>query len=693
MGRGADTYTTNWAFDSNFSSSSYSFGNPISQSSSSSLGGGTRSTTTTYEHNTTKWILGLPLEQTTNGKPLVQLDYDANGNVVEYSRVGVRKATLSYNAQGLVTSYTDAVNRQTTINGYHRGIPTSLTRPDGVTVTRTIDDNGWVTGQTDGNGVTTGFSHNVMGWLTGIDRVSPWSDTAISYSGLGAGVVQTSTRGNLQTVTTYDRYHRPVTTQQADLTGHSSTVFNTFQYDGLGRTIFTSLPSFAAGSTPGVATTYDGLGRILSETMTADNTVTAYSYGANNTVSVTDPEGHTTTTTSSGYGSPDDGNPISIVQPEGVTTTMTYDIWGNLTSATQGGGGVSQWQHWWYDNELRVCRHTDKPTGSTLFAYNNADEMVAYVEGQPWQSGCVTSLPSQGLVTHQFDLMGRLKRIGYPSGTPSRNYRYDNNGNLTRLGTGGRVWTYSYNSANLPDWEQFDTDGRTYVNDLYYNADEALTDRVTPGGRVVNYNPDGFGRPKRARVNGFDYARNAQYHPSGALERFRYGNNAIRDADFNARHEMTDLTVTRSGTTIIDYAYGRDDNGRITAITDHVQSGQNRSFSYDGLGRLVEADGPWGQGAYTYDAVGNILTRQLGARTVEMEYNYTMNRLNRYRDSAASGNAWQSIQYDPRGNITGTGRASMGYDYTNRPTSLSNPVSGTYRYDGHGRRAKQIVDG
>ncbi|MEO1399267.1 MAG: hypothetical protein AAFU56_10445, partial [Pseudomonadota bacterium] len=378
----------------------------------------------------------------------MQLSYDANGDITEYKKVGATKATLAYNSLGLLTSYKDGLNRETTINGYHRGIPTSLTAAAGtadqITLLRTVDDNGWVTSQTDGNGVTTGFSHNAMGWLTGIDRPSPWSDTAISYSGLGSGVVQTSTRGNARTVTTYDRYHRPLTVQAQDLSGAASATYNTFQYDGLGRTTFASLPSFSPTGARGVATTYDGLGRVLTETMTADGSVTSYSYNPNNAVSVTDPVGNVTTTFSSGFGSPDDGNPISIVQPEGVTTTMTYDIWGNLLTATQGGFT----QTWAYDNELRLCNHYTPEQGATVFRYNAADENHRISLGRPQSSGCGST--SGERINNTFDNLGRLTVADYPSGTPNVYMSYDDNGNMLTLNKGGANWSYTYNAANLP---------------------------------------------------------------------------------------------------------------------------------------------------------------------------------------------------------------------------------------------------
>lgn len=82
-----------------------------------------------------------------------------------------------------------------------------------------------------------------------------------------------------------------------------------------------------------------------------------------------------------------------------------------------------------------------------------------------------------------------------------------------------------------------------------------------------------------------------------------------------------------------------DANGRVTHITDHAVTGQNRAFTYDGLGRLSTASGPWGAGSYTYDLLNNIRSKSLGADTVEIQYNAN-NQISRARDTR-DGNIWR----------------------------------------------------
>ncbi|MBE9176950.1 RHS repeat-associated core domain-containing protein, partial [Synechocystis salina LEGE 06155] len=110
-----------------------------------------------------------------------------------------------------------------------------------------------------------------------------------------------------------------------------------------------------------------------------------------------------------------------------------------------------------------------------------------------------------------------------------------------------------------------------------------------------------------------------------------------------------------------------------------------------GLGRLTTATGPWGSGSYTYDALNNLLTRTLGSRVVEMEYNAS-NRLQRHRDTG-DGHVWRNYAYDSRGNVTNNGTIGFSYDRAERPVSISGGASGSFTYDAHGRRVKQVTGG
>ena len=46
----------------------------------------------------------------------------------------------------------------------------------------------------------------------------------------------------------------------------------------------------------------------------------------------------------------------------------------------------------------------------------------------------------------------------------------------------------------------------------------------------------------------------------------------------------------------------------------------DKTFTYDGLNRLVTASGPWGTGSFSYDNRNNLTQKRLGSVTRSMGY-------------------------------------------------------------------------
>ncbi|HEX5824722.1 MAG TPA: RHS repeat-associated core domain-containing protein [Candidatus Limnocylindrales bacterium] len=110
--------------------------------------------------------------------------------------------------------------------------------------------------------------------------------------------------------------------------------------------------------------------------------------------------------------------------------------------------------------------------------------------------------------------------------------------------------------------------------------------------------------------------------------------------------------------------------------------GEQSSFGYDALSRLVSVSGPDGPRSYSYDPVGNRLTRVAGSSTT-----YTYDRADRM-----TGAGGVPVSTDANGNIVARGSDTYSYDQANR-LAVAN-VGGateTYRYDGLGTRFSRQV--
>ncbi len=145
--------------------------------------------------------------------------------------------------------------------------------------------------------------------------------------------------------------------------------------------------------------------------------------------------------------------------------------------------------------------------------------------------------------------------------------------------------------------------------------------------------------------------------------------------------EVTEAPETESYLTL--YTYDASDN--LKTVT---QGGQTRSFNYDGLNRLLEANNPEnGSISYAYDPNGNLVTKT-DARNRPTSYTY--DNLNRVRSVTYS-------DFDPpTPNVT--------YTYDSAPlfgigrlasvsSSASNPTFGSYDPLGRVTSNSQLTDG
>jgi len=168
-----------------------------------------------------------------------------------------------------------------------------------------------------------------------------------------------------------------------------------------------------------------------------------------------------------------------------------------------------------------------------------------------------------------------------------------------------------------------------------------------------------------------------------------YGNGQVFTQTLNTRLLPQRLRAQKGGISALDISYTYDVRGSITRMSDGTNSNNTRTYAYDGLNRLTTANGPWGAGSFTYDALGNLRMKTLGARQVNVSYN-TANRATQSTDTAGKTRA---IQYDSRGNVTRLGELNFTYDYSDQPTQLTGSSKGTYQYDGNLKRVKAKING
>jgi len=157
---------------------------------------------------------------------------------------------------------------------------------------------------------------------------------------------------------------------------------------------------------------------------------------------------------------------------------------------------------------------------------------------------------------------------------------------------------------------------------------------------------------------------------------------------YDTLNRLTDL-VNRNGnnSVVSSYHYVLRADGKRFSVTD--ASGIT-NYTYDDSGKLTQEAGPYATIAYTYDAVGNRLTRTVTGSTSALLPNGTTASTYDQDDRITTVNGSATHSYDADGNETTVNGQAAGYDFENHLVSLASTANNTiltsYVYDADGNR-------
>ena len=339
-----------------------------------------RTTTTTYTANNQPAAISVPSVSNPGQQMVTTNTYDAQGNLLSRRRAGYSGATAisevtsyTYNAMGqlltvdgprvdvndtLTLTYypndpgqgnnraqlhtvTDALNQTTTYEDYTpQGKPGTITDSTGLVTTLTYTFRGDVLTRTTG-GLTTAYSYDPAGRLQTVTL--PGSRTIIYTYANNRVASITDAQGNVITYS-YDAAGRQTGRHIHD-PGNVLTYSLGLSYDQAGnlskRTYvdnaeeqfaYDPVRNLVQATNPlGTVTdsSYDGLRRLLSQSV-AGQTIATLAYDSqDNVTSVTDARGHVTA-----YSYDDLGHVRSTTSPDAGTVTTAVDAAGNVLSQT-----------------------------------------------------------------------------------------------------------------------------------------------------------------------------------------------------------------------------------------------------------------------------------------------------------------------------------------------------------------------
>jgi RHS repeat-associated protein len=277
--------------------------------------------------------------------------------------------------------------------------------------------------------------------------------------------------------------------------------------------------------------------------------------------------------------------------------------------------------------------------------------------------------------------------------------------------SGSTAWVYD-SRGNVTS-ETRVVQGKSYITNYVYNAADLVTQITYPSGRIVIVARNSLGKisgittKKDAAAAAVNVATGITWSEMAELVKgFTYCNGLTFAATYDLDYRIATLKVKNGATDTISFAYSyadgpnlqANDGINLTRIADTLTAGNSVDLWYSGLGRLQNANGPWGTLTYAYNATGNRTheTKVTGGNTTAQVLNYPTTN-NRISSETINGAAARSFTYDGAGNmLTGlpAGAAyALDYSKRNRPSALkqSGTVVTSYLYNAMEQLASRAV--
>ncbi|MDR6523070.1 RHS repeat-associated protein [Variovorax paradoxus] len=354
-------------------------------------------------------------------------------------------------------------------------------------------------------------------------------------------------------------------------------------------------------------------------------------------------------------------------------SVLTFASDGKLQAKIERGGFSYAYT---YNSSAQLATVTNSFGRTLSFGYNGAGQLTT------------ANTPDARVIAYAYDSAGRLASVLYPDGK-GRNFVYENSSFPQAL-TGifdeanVRSSTFAYDSQGRAVSTERTGGVSRYTVSYPSNSSATVTD---PLNTVRNYNYVANGG-KLAVTSGSLPSAESE---ADAYSRVQDSNGLITsENDFKGATTTTNWDVARRLPTTVVYASGTADSRTVTTQW-------HATFSLPAL--ITE---PGRTTAYTYDAVGNVLTRTITDTVTNKAqlWQWTYNASQLVDTATEPNGAVTSYTYDTRGNVLTSTNAlghvtQYGYDLANRVVSSTAPngLVTTYTYDARDRLLTQSVGG
>ncbi len=534
-----------------------------------------------------------------------------------------KRTTYTLDGNDLVTKAVDPADRERgrEYNPANNGVTTATTGTGDTTSTSTNDygknESQSLTKSTSSSGSSSSATYDAPGaankYLPSSTTDSAGDSTSYEYSGVG-NPTSTSTGGTADAAKAELDYNSDGTVKTATAPGNGGNPTK-YEYENkqLKKVTAPNNPSSNTDIVGAKEYTYDGFGRMRTET---------------------DGRGNTTT-----YGYDNDDRTTSIAFSDGTATvTRSYDGNGNLLTETSATGTITNT----YDQRNRLTSTVNTAGGGT----------VSY--GYDLAGNTVTVTDAQGQVTHEYDPSNVLTATTYPTnaGTAKQVYLTDDHGRRTDTWLGAP--SNATPGAEPASWTghqqvEYDASGKITHIKAWTGKDAAL--------EVNTKYCYQFEAPSDGTCDDSDKSKDRsklQWTRDGSGQATKYGYTSGR---------LTKITQS-GGDTPTNWAFTYDKAGnrtRATATNATIEATvSDQQLSYNALGQITTT-------GYAYDKTGN-MTASPGATYT---YNGAQQMTSSTKDGKTTTYEYAGADMNKLLYQATDGRAEYGYTYG---TSDSNGV-------------------
>ncbi len=513
----------------------------------------------------------------------------------------------------------------------------------------------------DINGVVTELAYGSLGRKyfeaheTGAFVQTYLSECDSSCPASGEYIVQVSEAGGAERREIFDNLGRVIRAATRQFDGSWGYVDT--EYDSLGRVKRKSEPH------NGVAQywtefEYDILGRVISTELPGVAIPVSIDYSGLTTVT-TNPVGQTHTETKNAL-----GEVVEVYDAENGRLSYSYDPLGNLRFVTSHGSSsdphavVVEMQ---YDLLGRKIAMNDPDKGSWSYTYNVFGELTAQTDAKNQSS------------VQTYDLLGRLiNRVDTFSGGAVESDTTWTYNNATTGSAQGALLGVADSVSGYTKMIGYDVFGRVEDTITQLAANDDHDEKVTY---------DQYGRAFQV----FDAAGDGTWQDNAIQNIYNaYGYlHKVVDAVrlLNGEHRATYYTVQEMDLrgNVIEYLSGNGITG-----TRYFDPATGRLLNLEA--DLMPGSGDVQDLTYSWDDIGNLLSRQdqSGSKNVSESFQY--DGLNRLTQTQVGGQTAKTVQYDSLGNITyKSDVGSYTYGANAGPHAVTATSDGvTYVYDANG---------